>query len=242
MARRVAVADRSSRRFIVRVLEKGTSSRTGCRAGSRIRNRFAHWLADSVSESMKILTVTRRDLHDAGLAAPAPSHQAAAVLPHHVNVGFLLANTALLYFDDFALGQRFSHPARPVMDLVRVKQFAAEFDPQPFHMDEEAAASHPVFAGITASGWHTAATTARLLVESVPLAGGLIGLGVEISWPRPTRAGDQLSIITEVMEVTPSRSKPDRGVITLRTETRNQRDEVVQVLITKAMVPRRPTV
>jgi acyl dehydratase len=144
-----------------------------------------------------------------------------------------------LYLDDFAVGQRFSHPATSVMDLDRMKQFAAEFDPQPFHMDEEAAASHPLFAGFAASGWHTAATTMRLLVESVPVAGGLIGLGVEVSWPLPTRAGDELSIATTVMEVTPSRSKPDRGVVTLRTETRNQRGELVQVLTSKVIVPRR---
>jgi acyl dehydratase len=145
-----------------------------------------------------------------------------------------------LYFDDFAIGQRFSHPASPVMELARIKQFAAEFDPQPFHVDEEAAAAHPVFAGLAASGWHTAATTARLLVESVPFAGGLIGLGVEVSWPRPTRAGDELSVVTEVIEITPSRSKPDRGVVTIRTETHNQRGELVQVLTTKVLVPRRP--
>jgi acyl dehydratase len=144
-----------------------------------------------------------------------------------------------LYLDDFALGQRFSHPARPVMDLDRMKQFAAEFDPQPFHMDEDAAIAHPLFSGLAASGWHTAAVTARLLVESVPFADGLIGLGVEVSWPRPTRAGDELSVVTEVIGVTPSRSKPDRGVVTLRTETRNQHGELVQVLTTKVMVPRR---
>ncbi len=126
------------------------------------------------------------------------------------------------------------------MDLARMKQFAAEFDPQPFHIDEQAAASHPVFAGLAASGWHTAAVTARLLVESVPFAAGLIGLGVEVSWPRPTRPGDQLSVITEVMDVVPSRSKPDRGVVTIQTETRNQRGELVQVLKARVFVPRRP--
>lgn len=145
-----------------------------------------------------------------------------------------------LFLDDFTVGQRFSHPGSTVMDLTRMKQFAAEFDPQPFHADEESAASHPVFAGLTASGWHTAAVTAHLLVESVPFAGGLVGLGVEVSWPRPTRAGDQLSIVTEVMDVTPSRSKPDRGVVTIRTETQNQRGELVQVLTTKVIVRRRP--
>ncbi|MEO8050571.1 MAG: MaoC/PaaZ C-terminal domain-containing protein [Acidobacteriota bacterium] len=94
-----------------------------------------------------------------------------------------------LYFDDFTIGQRFSHPANAVMELARMKQFASEFDPQPFHADEGAAKSHPLFAGLAASGWHTAAVTARLLVESVPLAGGLIGLGVEIAWPPPDARG-----------------------------------------------------
>src|SRR5262245_52474334 len=145
-----------------------------------------------------------------------------------------------LYFEDFAVGQRFSHPETPVMDLARMKQFAAEFDPQPFHVDEEAAASHPVFAGLAASGWHTAAVTARLLVELVPFSHGLIGLGVEVSWPRPTRAGDQLSVTTDVVDVTPSRSKSDRGIVTIRTETRNQHGELVQILTAKVMVPRRP--
>ena len=144
----------------------------------------------------------------------------------------------LLYFDDFTVGQQFTHPATPVMELARMKQFAAEFDPQPFHVDEEAAATHPVFNGLAASGWHTAGITARLVVESVPFADGLVGLGVEVSWPRPTRAGDRLSITTEVTDVTPSRSKP-RGVVTIRTETRNQRGEVVQILTTKVIVPRR---
>ena len=120
-----------------------------------------------------------------------------------------------------------------------MKQFASEFDPQPFHVDEQAAATHAIFGGLAASGWHTASATARLLVESVPFADGLVGLGVEVSWPRPTRAGDRLSIATEVMEVTPSRSKP-RGVVTIRTETRNQGGEIVQIMTAKVIVPRRP--
>jgi acyl dehydratase len=87
---------------------------------------------------------------------------------------------------------------------------------------------------------NTAATTARLLVESVPFADGLVGLGVEVSWPRPTRAGDRLSVTTEVIALTSSRSKPDRGIVTIRTETRNQHDDVLQVVTTKVIVPRRP--
>jgi len=149
--------------------------------------------------------------------------------------------SGVLYFEDFAIGQRFHHPARPTMDSDRIKRFASEFDPQPFHLDEEAAAAHPIFAGLAASGWHTAAVTARLLVESVPFAGGLVGLGVEVSWPRPTRAGDELSVSTEVTDVTPSRSKPDRGVVTVRTETHNQHGQLVQVLTAKVMVPCRPS-
>ena len=91
-----------------------------------------------------------------------------------------------------------------------------------------------------ASGWHTAAVTMRLLVESVPLAGGVIGAGGEIAWPRPTRPGDILQVESEVVAVTPSRSRPDRGIVTVRSETKNQRGEVVQVLTANLMVPRRP--
>src|SRR4051794_3835418 len=127
-----------------------------------------------------------------------------------------------LYLDDLTVGQHFTHAASTAMEVGAIKQFAAEFDPQPFHLDEEAAAAHPIFAGLAASGWHTAAITMRLLVESVPLAWGLVGMGVEVSWPRPTRVGDRLSLSSEVMAIAPSRSKPDRGVVTLRAETRNQ--------------------
>jgi acyl dehydratase len=110
---------------------------------------------------------------------------------------------------------------------------------QPFHLDEEAAKG-TMFGGLVASGWHTAAVTMRLLVESgLPIAGGLVGMGGEMSWPRPTRPGDVLSVVSEVGELTPSRSRPDRGVVRLRSETRNQRNEVVQILDAKLLVPRR---
>jgi acyl dehydratase len=142
-----------------------------------------------------------------------------------------------LYLDDLAVGQRFASGPH-VLDAEQVRAFAREFDPQPFHLDGEAAASS-LFGGLAASGWHTAAVTMRLLVDSVPLAGGVIGAGGEIAWPRPTRPGDVLTVESEVLEVRPSRSRPDRGMLVLRSETRNQRGEVVQTLTARLVVPRR---
>jgi acyl dehydratase len=144
-----------------------------------------------------------------------------------------------LYLEDLAVGQRFTS-VRHLMTAEDMKRFAREFDPQPFHTDEEAAAKS-FFGGLAASGWHTAAVTMRLLVEGgAPIAGGVIGAGGEIAWPRATRPGDELQVVSEVMDITPSRSKPDRGIVTVRSETRNQRDEVVQVLTSKLVVLRRP--
>jgi acyl dehydratase len=143
-----------------------------------------------------------------------------------------------LYLEDFQVGQRFTSATR-VVDAAQIKAFAREFDPQPFHLDEEAAKG-TLFGRLVASGWHTAAITMRLQVESgLPIAGGMIGIGGEMSWPRPTLPGDILRVVSEVEEVTPSRSRPDRGVVRMRSETRNQRDEVVQILEAKLFVPRR---
>ena len=145
-----------------------------------------------------------------------------------------------LYLDDLAVGQRFTSATHPI-DTSQIKAFAAQFDPQPFHLDEQAAATS-LFAGLAASGWHTAAVTMRLLVQGgAPIAQGIIGAGAEIAWPRPTRPGDVLQVESEVLEIRPSRSRPDRGMVTLRSETRNQRGEVVQVLTARLVVPCRPT-
>ncbi len=143
----------------------------------------------------------------------------------------------MLYLEDLEVGRRFTSRAA-VLDAVQIKEFAARFDPQPFHLDERAAEAS-FFAGLAASGWHTAALTMRLIVDSVPLAGGVIGGGVEVTWPQPTRPGDVLTVASEVVEVTPSRSRPDRGMIRLKSETRNQRGEVVQAMTAKLVVPRR---
>jgi acyl dehydratase len=143
-----------------------------------------------------------------------------------------------LYLDDFHVGQRFTSGTH-VIDAAQIMAFARQFDPQPFHLDEEAAKGS-MFGGLVASGWHTAAVTMRLQVEQgLPIAGGVIGIGGELSWPRPTRPGDVLCVVSEVKEVTPSRARPDRGVVRVRSETRNQRDEVVQILDAKLFVPRR---
>jgi acyl dehydratase len=144
-----------------------------------------------------------------------------------------------LYLDDLRVGQRFVSGTL-LVDETEIKAFARKFDPQPFHLDEKAAKESP-FSGLVASGWHTAAMTMRLLVETgLPLVGGLIGAGGELSWPRPTRPGDILRVESEVQEIIPSRSRSDRGVALVRIVTRNQRGEEVQILVAKLIVPRRP--
>jgi acyl dehydratase len=144
-----------------------------------------------------------------------------------------------LYLEDFAVGQRFTSAAH-TLDADQIKTFARAFDPQPFHLDE-AAADKSFFAGLAASGWHTASITMSLLVKSgMPIAGGLIGAGGEIQWPRPTRPGDTLTVESEVLAVTPSRSRPERGMITVKSETRNQKGEIVQILTSRMLVWRRP--
>jgi acyl dehydratase len=143
------------------------------------------------------------------------------------------------YLDDLHVGQRFSSAAHAIDD-AQIVAFAAQFDPQPFHLDDDAARAS-LFGGLAASGWHTAAITMRLNVEGgLPLAGGIVGAGGEISWPKATRPGDVLVVESEVIEIKPSRSRPDRGLVTVRSDTRNQRGEIVQTLVARLVVPRRP--
>ena len=148
------------------------------------------------------------------------------------------ASADRLYLDDLHVGQRFSSGTH-LVDAAQIKAYANQFDPQPFHLDEEAAKA-TLFAGLAASGWHTAAITMRLMVDGgLPLAGGIIGAGGQLAWPKPTRPGDTLRVESEVMEITPSRSRSDRGTVVVRSQTRNQRDEVVQELTARLIVPRR---
>jgi acyl dehydratase len=145
----------------------------------------------------------------------------------------------VFYLDDLRVGQTFE-TGTYVMDEARIKAFAAEFDPQPFHLDE-AAAKASVFRGLAASGWHTAAATMRMIVDGkFKLAGGSVGLGGEIAWPLPTRPGDTLRVRTEVVEIVPSKSKPNQGIVKIRNVTVNQKGEEVQVFTAKLMVFKRP--
>ena len=150
----------------------------------------------------------------------------------------LVTGAAALYLEDLRVGQRFVSGMHR-LDEGQIRAFAGQFDPQPFHLDAEAAKA-TLFEGLVASGWHTAAITMRLLVESgLPIAGGIIEAGAEITWPNPTRPGDVLQVESEVLEVRPSQSRPDRGIATVRSETRNQRGDTVQVLVARLVVPRR---
>ncbi len=147
---------------------------------------------------------------------------------------------AKLYLDDLSVGDRFTS-GEYALDAEKIKAFALQFDPQPFHTDEEAA-KRTFFGGLAASGWHTAAVTMRLLVDSgIPLADGIIGSGGdEIRWPQPTRPGDVLHVVSEIVEIVPSRSKPGRAMVRVRCETRNQRGEVLQHFSPKLVVMKKP--
>jgi acyl dehydratase len=143
-----------------------------------------------------------------------------------------------LMLDDLTVGQRFVSGTHTLTE-ADIKAFARQFDPQPFHLDNEAARS-TIFSGLAASGWHTAAITMKLLVESgLPLSGGIVGAGGELAWPKPTRPGDTLHVESEILEITPSRSRPDRGMATVRSRTVNQNGDVVQELKARLVVPRR---
>ncbi|MGB9152917.1 MAG: MaoC/PaaZ C-terminal domain-containing protein [Alphaproteobacteria bacterium] len=143
-----------------------------------------------------------------------------------------------LYLEDFQVGQHFStHPC--TIDEKHAVDFARQFDPQPFHLDASAARDS-FFQGLVTSGWYTAASTMRMIVDSLPIAGGVIGAGGEVSWPRPTRPGDILRVEGEIIHIKQSKSHADRGIVTIRTKTLNQKEEIVQDMTSKLVVFRRP--
>ncbi len=143
-----------------------------------------------------------------------------------------------LYLEDFRVGQRFRTGPYTVSEQ-EIRAFAAQFDPQPMHLDPVAARATR-FGGLIASGWHTGAIMMRLLVDAGPaFAGGAVGMGVEVTWPLPVRPADTLHVEGEVIEVVRSRSRPDRGRVRMRLETRNQRGETVQLAVTNVLVPAR---
>jgi acyl dehydratase len=142
------------------------------------------------------------------------------------------------YFDDLKVGDHFK--SEPLVVTERqVIEFAHKFDPQMFHLTRKSA-ERTIFKGLIASGWHTAAITMRLFVQTLNFTEGAIGLGVdELRWPNAVRPGDELKVETEILELRPSRSKPNYGIIQLRNVTTNQRGEIVQTMTANAMVPRR---
>ncbi|MGG5818440.1 MaoC family dehydratase [Falsiroseomonas sp. HW251] len=144
-----------------------------------------------------------------------------------------------IWLDDLTPGRRFTAgPVEVTEDAIR--RFAAEYDPQPFHLDAAAAEAHPIFQGLAASGWQTAALTMKLVVQAMgELGWGVIGTQGDLQWPRPTRPGDLLTLVSEVLEVTPSKSRPDRGMVLFRNATLNQRGEEVQVFTVRVLVPRK---
>jgi len=144
------------------------------------------------------------------------------------------------YLEDFTAGQRFRSTTQVRVEADEIKAFAAQFDPQPFHLDDKAAQG-TFFGGLAASGWHTAALTMKLLVGSpFEPAGGIIGTRAEeMSWPRAVRPGDELRVEGEILEVRPSRSRPEHGFVKAKSTTLNQRDEAVQVLVMNMLVKTR---
>lgn len=144
------------------------------------------------------------------------------------------------YLEDFQPGQAF-RSREITLDAAMIKAFAAQFDPQPQHLDE-AAAERSFFGGLVASGWHTAALTIKLIVQSeLRIAGGLVGSGLdEFQWYRPARPGDTLHVEFEVLEVRQSLSRRDQGLLRLKIATLNQSGSPVLTLIADLIVPRRP--
>ena len=142
------------------------------------------------------------------------------------------------YFEDLKAGDRFKSGTYKVTE-EQIVSFAREFDPQPFHLDP-AVARQTMFKGLIASGWHTAAITMRLFVQTLNFAEGAIGLGVdELRWPNAVRPGDVLQVETEIVDLRESRSKPSHGIVRIRNVTTNQRGEVVQTMFASALVLRR---
>ena len=145
----------------------------------------------------------------------------------------------LLYFEDLPAGRVF-HSARTItMERDRIMGFAREFDPHPGHTSEETARESS-FGELVASGWHTAASVCRLIVETTPIAGGGMGGGVELRWKRPVRPGDTLRITMEVLTARESTTRPGWGIATIRTTAYNQHDEPVLVMNSTNFLPRRP--
>ncbi|MCU4351864.1 MaoC family dehydratase [Acinetobacter ursingii] len=144
----------------------------------------------------------------------------------------------MLYLEDLKVGDRFISREYE-MTLEEIKQFAGQYDPQPFHLDEAEAEKSPIFQGLAASGWHTAAVTMRLWTECFPIQGGLIGSESSLRWPRPTRHGDKIHVEVEITAIVPSKTKNDRGIVSYITQALNQNGDVLLISTTKIVVFRK---
>jgi acyl dehydratase len=147
---------------------------------------------------------------------------------------------ATRYFEDFKVGDRFEGATWIDVTQESIIAFAREFDPQPFHLDPEAA-SRSLFGRLVASGWHTTAMTMRLFAEvGLDIVNGIIGAGVDsVNWPRAVEPGDRLRLRCEIHETRVLSSKPDRGMLRVQVETVNQDDAVVQRYIANLIALRR---
>lgn len=138
-----------------------------------------------------------------------------------------------LYLEDLSVGDTFVSDTYS-LDAQQIVRFASEYDPQPFHLDDEQAKGS-FFQGLAASGWHTSAITMKLLVGCMPLARGVIGANTEVAWPQPTRPGDILQVTCTIVAITPSRSRPGRAMVRLEAITANQRGEALQKMATNIL-------
>lgn len=148
--------------------------------------------------------------------------------------------TAPLYLDDLTIGDRFTSPSY-TLEKDQLLEFASEYDPQPFHLDDELA-KDTLFNGLAASGWQTASITMKLWTQTLHLANGLIGIDCHLKWPTPTRPGDTLRVEAEIVDIKVSQSKPNMGIVTYHSLTKNQHDQVVQDTTTKVVVFKKPAV
>lgn len=147
-----------------------------------------------------------------------------------------------MYFEDFYVGQKFASLGGAKVTAEEIKEFGNKYDPQPFHLDE-AAGENSFFKGLAASGWLTAAIVMRLRVQSLSVAGGMIGAGVEeMRWTEPVRPGDSIRTEIEVVGVRQSNSRKDFGIVRTRTLAYNQRSEVVMRSTVNFLAPLRSAV
>lgn len=144
----------------------------------------------------------------------------------------------MLYLEDLQIGDEFKSRSYR-MSKDEILKFAHAYDPQPFHVDAEQAEQHPIFRGLAASGWHTAAVVMRLWTECFPVAYGLIGADSHVRWPCPTRPDDEIRVIVTITDIQPSKRKPDRGIVRYETQALNQQDQVLFKSTTNILVFKR---